>query len=169
MDKVILKTQRTRLQETNLNDAAFYLELLNSPSWLHFIGDRKVHSLEDAENYIKNKIRPGYAEHGFGMYTVYLEEENIPVGVCGVMKREELEQADIGFAMLPAFEGQGIITETALAIREYARNQLGIHTLWGITTHDNFASMRVMEKLGMKLIGNTRLDGDSEELLLFST
>jgi RimJ/RimL family protein N-acetyltransferase len=101
------ETDRLNLSELTQEDAAFMLELLNSPGWLKYIGDRGVRSLEDAANYILGRIVPSYRKNNFGFYLVKLKDGNVPIGICGLVKREGLEHIDIGFAFLPGYEGMG--------------------------------------------------------------
>jgi RimJ/RimL family protein N-acetyltransferase len=152
-----------------IEDAPFVLELLNTPEWMANIGDRGVKTLEDAEKYIEEKYLPQYEEHGFGSYITEKSGTNEIVGTCGLYVRPDLEHPDIGFALLPKYTKQGYAFEAAHALKEHAIHTLMIETLYGITLPVNGGSIRLLEKLGLKQIDRIRLDGDSEELLLFST
>ena len=163
----ILETQRLVLTELSESDAAFMLELLNSPAWLKYIGDRGVKTLEDAEQYILNRIIPSYQKNGFGFYLVKLKENNTSIGICGLVKREGLAHIDIGFAYLPGYEGMGHGYESASAVMEYAIEILKLDTIVAITTRDNIVSIRLLEKIGLRFKEMINLPGDSEMLMLF--
>src|ERR1043165_5531413 len=103
----IFETDRLALREINPEDAGFILELLNTPSWKRFIGDRGVKTVAEATDFIKNRLMKSYEELGFGFYLVHLKEKNISAGICGMIKRDALEDIDLGFAFLPEHEGKG--------------------------------------------------------------
>lgn len=164
----MINTDRLKLLPLQIKDAPFILELLNTPGWLKYIGDRNVHSLEAAEDYLKNGPLKSYEINGYGLYRVELSDDTI-IGLCGLINREILPFPDIGFALLPGFEGKGYISEAALETKQYATSQLGIKKLCGITTNDNFASIRVLEKIGMKYIKKIQLPGGDDLLNFYQT
>ncbi len=151
-----------------IDDAPFVYELLNSPLWLKFIGDRGVHSLEDAEKQIREKYLPSY-EKGLGNFLVEEKATGKPVGSCGLYQRDNLDFPDIGFAFLPESIGKGYGWEAASALKSYAFNQLKLNTLLGFTLPENTASRKLLEKLGLYEKGVYRFADDSEELMLYST
>ena len=143
-----LETERLILRHFNPNDAPFILALLNEPSFLRYIGDKKVRTLDDARQYILNGPVATYARHGFGLYQVELKEAHTPIGMCGLLKREELPHPDIGFALLPDFWNKGFGYEAAAAVLKDARERLQLDRLLAIVNPDNEASIRLLEKLG---------------------
>ena len=161
------ETERLFLQPTTEEDAGFILELLNSPKWLEYIGDRNVHTEEDAKQYIKNKISPQLEKLGFGNYTLIRKTDKVKIGSCGLYDREGLEGIDIGFAMLPAFEGLGYGFESASKVLEIGRTVFNLERFSAITTKNNLASQRLIEKLGLRYIETIRIPNDEEELLLY--
>ena len=163
----ILETERLLLCEQTPDDAAFILELLNSPGWLKYIGERGVKTVADAENYILNGAVKSYEQNGFGLYLAKLKDDDMPVGICGLIKRPGLDQVDIGFAFLPQYEGQGYGFESASAVMKYAGEILGLEVVVAITTKDNQASIKLLNKIGFNLKETVTLPGDTEELLLF--
>lgn len=164
----ILETERLILSEYENSDAAFIMELLNTPSWLQFIGDRNIKSLDDARNYILNTPVASYRKNGFGLYSVKLKDGNIPIGMCGLIRRESLEDVDIGFALLPQFEGKGYAYEAAAAMLDYAKTHLKLKRIVAITNIDNVSSIRLLEKLGLKFEKNIKFEKEEKELKLFS-
>jgi [ribosomal protein S5]-alanine N-acetyltransferase len=160
-----LETPRLTMRHLSLEDADFILALLNSPGWLRFIGDRGVHDLAAARGYIE-RVQAAYARHGHGLYLVArLEGEKI--GLCGPIRRDGLEDADIGFALLPEHVGHGYVLEAARRVLEHVRTDLRLPRITGITTPDNARSIRVLETLGLRFQGTTRLPGDDTELNLY--
>ncbi len=163
-----LETERLILRALTIDDAAFILELLNDPSYLHNIGDRKVRTLDGAKAYIKKGPLSSYTENGFGLRLVELKETHEPIGICGLIKRDTLDDVDIGYAILPKFWSKGYATESATAVRAFARNVLGLKRIVGITDPENTGSIRVLEKLGMRFEKMVRLSPDDIELMLFT-
>lgn len=163
----ILETERLILREIVESDSEFILDLLNQPSFIKHIGDRNVRTVDDAKDFIENRYRASYAEHGFGLYTVELKKNNVPIGICGFVRRDTLPEADIGFAFLPQFERKGYALESATAIMEYGRETLKLKRVLAITSIDNESSGRLLEKLGFEFEGLIK-SGD-EQLKLFST
>ena len=104
---IILATERLFLREFNTGDAGFILELLNNPSWIKYIGDKNIRHVNDAQNYILNGPIKSYQTHGFGLYLVAVKEKEKPIGMCGLIKRDGLENVDIGFALMPEYAGNG--------------------------------------------------------------
>jgi len=163
----ILETERLTLRLQTTDDADFILELVNDPSWLQFIGDRGVRTVEDAREYILNSINM-YEKSGFCFYLVERKEDNIPLGICGLVKRDSLEDVDIGFAFLPTYWGKGYAYEAASAVLAYGLDTLGLKRIVAITTQDNYASAKLLEKVGLKFERLVQLSNDEEELRLFS-
>ena len=164
----ILDTKRIQLRYFELEDAPFIIELLNTESWKKFIGDKNVHTIGDAKLYIQNGLRDSYQKNGYGLYMVLLQE-GTPIGMCGLVRRDYLDHADIGFALLPQYEGLGYGFEAAEATLNYARENLKLSTILGITIPENKRSINLLERIGLKEIGTTKHPGSEEALLLFST
>ena len=145
----ILETDRLVLREMDEGrDAEFAYELLNSPKFIQYIGDRGVRSVEQAATFIETRYQPSYELHGYGLYTVERIADGKQVGICGFVRRDSLPGPDIGFAFLPEYERNGYGYESAAALMEYGRNVLGLDIVLAITTTDNEASGHLLEKLG---------------------
>jgi RimJ/RimL family protein N-acetyltransferase len=164
---MILQTRRLALRRLHPGDAAFILELVNDPDWLRFIGDRGVRTEDDARRYIRGGPQAMYERHGFGLFCLARLEDGVSIGICGLLRREGLDDVDLGFALLPAFRAHGYAYEAAAGTVAYARETLGLPRLAAITTPDNHASIRLLEKLGMRFEGPVQLPGDPEELSLY--
>ena len=164
---MVLETERLSLRRITVDDAQFILTLLNEPSFLRYIGDKKVRNLEDARQYILNGPTASYERHGFGLNLVELRDSHTPIGMCGLLKREELPDPDIGFAFLPAFWNKGFAFEAAAAILNDARERLRLERILAITSLDNDASIKLLERLGFRFEKVMRLSGDREQVKLF--
>jgi [ribosomal protein S5]-alanine N-acetyltransferase len=163
----ILSTDRLTLREFNLNDAPFIIKLLNTPGWLQFIGDRNVHSIDDAESYLLQGPMLSYETNGFGLWLVSLKDSGLSIGMCGFLKRQGLENADIGFAFLPDHAGKGYAYEAALAAIKYAQKGLGLDKILAIASANNESSIRLLKKLGLEFERMVKME--NEELMLFGT
>jgi RimJ/RimL family protein N-acetyltransferase len=165
----VLETERLVLRWLGTDDAAFILQLVNEPSWLRYIGDRGVRTLEDARKYIEKGPVEMYGRLGFGLYLVELKENGDPIGICGFVKRDSLEDVDIGFAFLQRFRGQGYAFESASAVMSFGRGTLGLSRVLAVTSQENHVSARLLEKLGFRFERLARLAADAEEVKLFAT
>ena len=166
---IIVATERLELRQLTLEDAPFILELVNDPSWLRFIGDRGIRTLEQAEAYLQNGPMASYAANGFGLYLVQRKSDGARLGMCGLLKRPSLPHPDIGFAYLPQFTGQGYGFEAATAVLHYARHQLNLFPILAIVKPDNRPSIKLLEKLGMHCQERLSLDEGQSEVLLYSS
>ncbi len=164
----ILETERLLLRQFSTEDAQFILTLVNEPSFIQNIGDRGVRTLDDARAYLLNGPVASYAKNGFGLYLVLLKETNEPIGMCGLIKRDSLEDVDIGYAFLPKFWSRGYAIESARAVKNYAKDVIGLRRIVAITDPANEGSIRVLEKLGLRFEKMVRLSQDDIELKLFT-
>jgi len=159
----------SRLHVTQLSeelDASFILQLVNTPGWIRHIGDRNIHSVQDAEQYIVNGPVASYAKYGYGLWLIKRIEDDEPIGLCGLVKREYLPHPDLGYALLPQYEGQGYAIEAATAVVHHAQQVLSIPVIAAITTDDNVRSLRLLFKLGFDFIGMITPPQQDEELML---
>lgn len=159
------ETARLRLNPTTIDDSEFVLQVMNTPKWIQYIGDRNVHTIQDAEEYINHKMTPLLEKAGYSNYTMTIKSDGTKIGSCGLYDREGIDGVDIGFALLPEYEGQGYGYEAALKILEAARDIFHLRKLLGITVPENKASQKLLEKLG--LVHIETLDWDGEDLMLY--
>jgi RimJ/RimL family protein N-acetyltransferase len=146
----VLDTERLSLSRLTFEDAEFILRLVNEPSWLEFIGDKGVRSLEDARNYLRTGPMASYEQHGFGMYLVRRKSDGARLGMCGLIKRDTLPHVDIGFAFLPEHWGQGYAHEASAAVLAHAQRDFNLPRLLAITSPHNQSSIRILERLGLR-------------------
>jgi len=168
LSKSILKTERLILREANPSDKHFFYELLNSPKWIKYIGDRNIKTLKNAEDYISDKLINSYKTNGYGLYVYELKDSHKPIGICGFIKRDYLDSEDIGFALLPEYERKGYTYEISIAVLNYGVKKLGITKIYAITTKENVASQELLKKLGFNFKSIIIEPDTNEEILLFS-
>ena len=164
----VLETERLNLRRLTIDDGTFILVLVNDPDWLRFIGDRGVRTLEDARTYLLNGPLAMYARTGFALYAVELKSDGTPIGLCGLIQREGLDDVDIGFAYLPQFRAHGYAYEATSALLAYGRREFGLRRIVAITSPDNERSIQLLEKLGFVFEKMIRLPNDSDEVKLFA-
>ena len=163
----VVTTARLRLREFADRDTAFVIALLNDPAFIANIGDRGVRTPEDALEYIAKGPRASYARHGFGLYLVELIDGAVPIGICGLLQRDELPSPDIGFAFLPAYRSQGFAFESAQAMMAFAADRRIVRLL-AIVNPRNAPSIRLLERLGFRFERTHRAPERDVELRLFA-
>jgi RimJ/RimL family protein N-acetyltransferase len=168
MNLKTFQTERLILRPMTEKDADFILELLNDPSFIRFIGDRKVRTLDGAKTYITNGPVASYSQNGFGLYLVEQKESGESMGMCGLIRRNTLKDVDIGYAFLPKFWSRGYALEAAREMKRYAQEELGLKRLVAVVDPENPPSIHLLEKLGMKFEKMVRLTPDDIDLKLFA-
>ena len=163
----VIETDRLIIRQITIEDARFILDLLNQPSWIRFIGDKKVRTVEDAEKYIRNVYLASYERHGFGLNLVETKDNHAPIGTCGLIKRESLDDVDIGFAFLPLYWSKGYAFEAASAVMDYGRRVLKLGRIVGIATLDNESSIKLLKKLGLVFEREMIDPQDGEQLAVY--
>ena len=162
-----LETDRLFIRPITVDDAPFFVELLNNPTFLENIGDRGVRTVEDARVYLLKGPLKSYEEHGFGFGLMVLKENGAPVGTCGLIKREGLDDVDLGFALMPEYQGKGYGFEASKAVLAFGREEIGLTRIVAIVLPGNRDSIHLLEKLGFTYEKMTTLPGDETELMLF--
>ena len=165
---IVFETARLRLRELGPDDAAFVMELVNEPGWLRWIGDRNVHSLDDARGYLAKGPLASYERHGFGLWAVELAASAEPLGMCGLVRRATLEHVDLGFAFLSRHWGHGYAREAAAAVVRLARERYRLEKLVAITDVDNLASQNVLASVGFVYDKPVHMDDTGESLSLYA-
>lgn len=167
MNNFSLSTKRLTVKELSLTDAPFILRLLNEPSFIENIADKKVRCLEGAKKYLLEGPLASYREHGFGLFRIALQEDDTPIGIAGLLKRDFLDDVDLGYAMLPEFCGVGYAYEVTTALIHYAKEELSLNRLVAIVAKSNSRSIKLLLKLGFRADGIVTYPGDEEELCLY--
>ncbi|MFN3020116.1 GNAT family N-acetyltransferase [Chryseobacterium sp. TY3] len=161
------ETERLILKPTDLEDIDFIFELMNTPKWIEYIGDRNIKTQDDAKQYIINRHLPNFENNGFGSYTLILKENGSKIGSSGLFKRESLEVVDIGFAFLPEYEGKAYGYESSKKILEAAKNDFGLKKVSAITLPNNIASQKLIEKLGLSYQKMVKPFAEDDEELMY--
>lgn len=164
--KTIL-TERLSLSSLKTRDAAFFQALVNTSSWIQYIGDRHVHTVKDARAYLKSGPLQHEQTHGFGMRKVTLLDTQLPIGICGLVRRDGLPYPDLGFAILPEFEGQGFAFEAARKVLAEDAPLWNITEVSAITTLENRRSIALLHRLGFSQNGEIQLPDQDEVLHYF--
>lgn len=162
------ETDRLVLRRLDHQDAPFTLELLNDPSYIRNIGDRGVRDLEAARRYLEEGPMAMYRQHGFGLWRVERKSDGVVLGMCGLLRRDILPDVDIGYAFLPAARGQGHAFEAAAATLRQAAARFGLTRLIGVVSEGNSASIRVLEKLGLRFERMHRMREGEPQVRLYS-
>jgi len=144
-----LNTERLVIEKATLKDAPFFLKLFNSTNFIMSIGDRGLKTIKDSEEYIQNNLIDSYKKNGYGLFKMSLKENEEPVGICGFVKRNTLEHADIGFGILDEFEGKGYTFEASKAMMYYGRTTLKLRTILAVTSITNVKSQSILKKIGL--------------------
>jgi len=163
----ILNSNRLRLRKLTEKDADFIVALLNDPDWLKYIGDRGVKDKQDAIVYIQQGPQTMYQQHGMGLLLVESVAQKLPIGLCGLLTREELAHPDLGFAFLPEYRDQGLALDAAKLVLADAYQRLSIPKILGLTSLDNHKSIHLLEKLGFKYKGLIALKDSAAKTRLF--
>jgi [ribosomal protein S5]-alanine N-acetyltransferase len=144
-----LETERLVLRHVKPDDALFIWKLYNTPDFIRFIGDKGLSDLNKAGDYIRDSIISSYDKNGFGLYLVEVKDEAIPIGLCGILKRDEKHVPDIGFALLPEFYRLGYTFEAAVSVLRYAREKLELPVIRALVHPENTASRALLKKIGI--------------------
>ena len=168
---LILETDRLRLRwfTDSDTDADFLRALLNDPGWLANIGERNVRTRRQARAWIETRHTAVYGRLGFGFWAVERKYDGALMGMCGLIKRDTLMEVDVGYALMPAFRGRGYAHEAAAACVRYAQEVLGLPEVWGITGPDNAPSAGVLQRIGLRDAGITRLVGNDYDTWVFKS
>lgn len=143
----VIETKRLRLREFDMSDASAFYALNADPKVLQNTGDKPFKTVEEAGQLIVNYDQ--YKQHGFGRWTVVSQETHEVLGWCGLKKHKE-GFVDIGFRFFKKYWGKGYATEAAQACLEYGFNQKHVDEIIGRTSEENKASIRILEKIGLK-------------------
>ena len=163
----IIETERLNLRRFTLDDAPFFMALVNDSEWIKNIGNRNVHTLDEARAYLTKSYLANYERNGFGLYLTALKD-GTPIGMCGLIKRDGLDDADIGFAFMPEWRGQGYAVEAARASLVYGREVLNKSRVVAIVLPSNTASVALLTKIGCRFEKMVQLPNDPEPLALYS-
>ncbi len=147
---IVIETPRLRLRTFTPEDAPFYLALINEPSWIANIGDRNIHTVEAARAALEAGPIAQFREHGYCFYIIERRSDGVAIGMCGLIKRATMPGPDIGYALLPAYCGQGLAWEAASSVVRHARDVLCLPAVYGLVSPQNQPSINLINKLGLR-------------------
>jgi RimJ/RimL family protein N-acetyltransferase len=165
----VAATERLRIRRLDAGDVAFLFRLVNEPSWIRYIGEKGVRSVEDARRYLEQGPLAMYGRLGFGLYAVELRATREPIGICGLIRRDALPDVDLGFALLPEYWRSGYAFEAATAVMAHGRTAFGLRRIVAVLSRDNDRSRRLLVRLGFRFERRIRLSPEDEELDLYAT
>jgi len=163
----LMETERLRLRPVTVDDTALMLAVWNDPAFIENVADRQIRTVEQAREAIENGAQKLFENYGYGPYCMSLKSEGSMIGICGLFKRENLEDPDIGFGVLPDFCGRGYAGEAAVAVVDYARSELRIDRITAIVSPTNVPSISLIEKLGLTFVRMITMPGDDEAICLY--
>ena len=165
---IVSKTQRLILREASVDDSRFMLKLVNEPAWHEFIYSHSINTIEKASEFIEQKMIAIYQNEGFGLWVLEKIDDGVPIGICGLLKRDSLPCLDIGFALLSSYWGQGFALEASSCSLRYARNKLKMKKILAISSPSNTRSLKLLKKLGFVYESRFSHPGSDEVLSLYS-
>jgi RimJ/RimL family protein N-acetyltransferase len=165
---IVQETARLTLHRFTLDDAPFAFSLVAHPSFIRYIGDRGLRNLEDARNYLRNGPIASYELFGFGLFKVVRKADGAAIGMCGLLKRDRLDDVDLGYAFLPEYWSQGYASEAGAGAIDYGRRVHRLTRIVAVTDPDNAASIRVLAHLGFRFERMVRFDGETKDLQLYA-
>ena len=164
----VLETERLLLSRLSYEHCAFIFELVNEPSFKRFVGDKDVNSPEDARHYLREGPIGNYERFGYGLFLVTVKEARIPAGICGLVKRDEFDDPDLGFALLKRYRRNGYASESGEAVLAYGFEELTLRRIIAMADPDNEPSVRLLDKLGFLYERKVRMPDDDHDINLFS-
>ena len=165
---IVAETARLRVRHFTLEDAAFILRLLNEPTFIQNIVDKGVRTLDGARDYLRTGPIASYERNGFGLNCVELRDSRAPIGMCGLIKRDSLEDPDLGYALLPEYCSQGYAFEAASAVMGTAGGEFGMRRVVAVTSVGNERSIRLLTRIGFRYERLIALYPDEPDLKLFA-
>ncbi|NOQ72162.1 MAG: GNAT family N-acetyltransferase [Crocinitomix sp.] len=163
-----MKSNRIYLREALETDTTFFVELMNTQGWIEHIGDRNIKTDADALGYIQKSLIHSYTTNGFGLYIICLNETDKLIGMCGLVKRDTLDSPDLGFAILPDYEGLGYVFEASQLTLDFAKETLQLPEILAITSPTNIRSQNLLERLGFSVVSNNDYESEGEPLKKYS-
>ena len=164
----LMETDRLQLRAVSVDDHALMLAVWNDPAFIRNVADRGIRTEQEARDAIVGGASKLFADYGYGPYSMSLKTDGAMIGICGLFRRDNLDDPDIGFAVLPDYCGKGYAGEAAEAVVSYARGTLGLDVLTAIVSPDNAPSIGLIKKLGLTFERMITMPGDTEAISLYS-
>lgn len=165
---IIAETPRLRIRHLTAADAAFTCLLLNDPAFIENIADRGVRTRLDALHYLAEGPIKSYQQHGYGLFLVETSDNQIPIGFCGLLFRDYLQETDIGFAFMPEFRGLGYALEAAAAVLHFGYQKAKLKRIVALVSAGNIASIKLLTRLGLSFEKVVQVQPSFKDVQLFS-
>jgi RimJ/RimL family protein N-acetyltransferase len=162
-----IETERLQMRWLTLDDADLMLAVWNDPAFVRNVGDRGIRTEQQARDAMQKGVLNLYESYGYGPYRVALKDDDTPIGIIGMFRREGLSVPDIGYALLPDYCGKGYAFEASRAVINYARDELALERMYAIISPGNTASIGLSKKLGLEFDRMHRMPGDDDEICLY--
>ena len=166
-DNPVLNTERLELRWLTQDDAPMMLAVWNDPAFMRYVGDRGVRTVEQAGAALQAGLLKLYSNYGYGPFRIMRREDGADLGICGLFRRDGLDEPDIGFAILPEYCRQGFALEASVAVLNHARDVLKLSSVTAIVSPQNEASIGLLEKLGLHYERQVRMPGDDHDVSLY--
>ena len=164
-----IETERLRLRWLTLDDADLMLAIWNDPAFIRYVGDRGIRTIDEAHDAMSTGVLQLYEKYGYGPFRMALKDHDTAIGICGLFKRDNLDDPDIGYGVLPEYCGKGYAYEASCAVLEYARSDLGLERLIAIISPENQASIGLIGKLGLRFERMHRVQDEEDEACIYGT
>lgn len=163
-----LQTEHLKMRRLNLDDAGLMLAIWNDPGFIRNVADRGIRTVEQAQEAMEKGAMHLYETYGYGPYRVALRDCDTAIGLCGLFRRDSLDDPDIGYAILPDHRGKGIAYEASAAVIEHARSDLALKRLIALISPNNSASIGLIRKLGLEFERMHRMPDDDDEVCIYA-
>ncbi len=144
-----IETERLILRPFVESDYQAVYDFASDDEVQKYTGQKSITSVEEAKAIIKNSFYKDYATYGYGRWAVIYKPDNRLIGFNGLKFMPEVNDTDIGYRYLKEYWGKGIATEAAKPMIKYGFEHLNLEKIIGIAMHENVASCKVLEKLGL--------------------
>ncbi len=165
--QTIASNSSLHIRKLCISDAGFILTLLNQDSWIRFIGNRNIHNLAAARDFIEQGPCRDYANLGFGIYLVESKHTGLPIGLVGFLKRSYLQSPDIGFAISEEYMEQGYGFSASSLLMKYGYAITQSEVIYATVKSENNACKNLLSKLGFIYVKPLLIESELEELDLY--
>ncbi len=162
-----LETEHLRLRWLTLDDAELMLAIWNDPAFIRHVGDRGIRTIDEARAAMAKGALQLYEKYGYGPYHMALKDDDTAIGICGLFRRDNLDDPDIGYGVLPEYCGKGYGYEGSRAVMQHARSNLALDRVIAIISPDNEASIGLIRKLGLRFERMHRMHEDDDEVCMY--
>jgi [ribosomal protein S5]-alanine N-acetyltransferase len=167
----VLITENLLLRQLSTDDAPEIFALRSNEQVNRYIDRNKAESLDDALTFI-DLINKSIANNESIYWVLQLKNDFKVIGtICLWNLSQEDGKAEIGYELLPAFQGKGLMQEAMSGIIEYGFNVMQLQTIEAWTVMQNQASIRTLQNNGFvvdeKAIGKMTEEEKKKGIIVF--